>query len=76
MFISVAAEVRKLADASNHSVGNIDNMLKKFRESVEQVQRNVEQTNQITQEQAKATQEVSRMIENIQLVGQELLRNH
>lgn len=72
-FSVVASEVRKLAEASSKSVGNIDEKLKQFRFSVDRVRGNVAQTNQIIHEQAKATQEVSRMLENIQRVGQDLL---
>ena len=73
-FSVVAAEVRKLAETSQQSVGSITSMLNQFRDSVEQVWNNVEQTNTITQEQAKATQEISRMLEEIQEAGQKLMR--
>lgn len=72
-FSVVAGEVRKLATASQDSVGEIGGMLTRFQQSVDHVRRTVEQTDQITQEQAKATQEISRMLENIQQVGQQLL---
>ncbi|MDU4962567.1 MAG: methyl-accepting chemotaxis protein [Sporomusaceae bacterium] len=72
-FSVVAGEVRKLATASQDSVGNIDGMLARFQRSVEQVRRTVEQTNRITQEQARATQEISKMLEDIQQAGRQLL---
>lgn len=73
-FSVVASEVRKLAEESGNSVSNINVMINKFRDSVERVRRNVEQTNEITQEQAKAAQEINRMIEDIQLIGQKLIK--
>jgi methyl-accepting chemotaxis protein len=72
-FSVVASEVRKLAEESSNSVGNINVMINRFRDSVERVRKNVEKTNEITQEQAKATQEITRMIEDIQLIGQKLM---
>lgn len=72
-FSVVAEEVRKLADESNRSTRNINDMLNKFRDSVGQVLRNVEQGNVITQEQAKATQEIAQMLEGVRTTGQKLI---
>lgn len=72
-FSVVADEVRKLADESNRSVGNINNMLRKFRDSVSQVLTNVEQSNIITKEQAQATQEIAQMLEGLRVIGQKLM---
>lgn len=72
-FSVVAEEVRKLADESNRSTRNINEMLNKFRDTVGQVLRNVEQGNVITQEQAKATQEIAQMLERIRTTGQKLI---
>lgn len=71
-FSVVAEEVRKLADESNKSATDIEEMLSKFRESVIQVQKNVEQSNVITQEQANATQMLSQKLENLRNVGEKL----
>jgi len=71
-FSVVAEEVRKLAEESNRSARNIDDMLKRFRESVIHVQKNVEQSNVITQEQAKSTQVLSQKLDNLRVVGEKL----
>lgn len=71
-FSVVAEEVRKLAEESNKSARNIDEMLKRFRLSVTRVQQNVEQSNAITQEQAKATQLLSQMLDGLRSVGEKL----
>jgi len=73
-FSVVAAEVRKLAEASNSSVASIDQIITRFQRSVERVRNNVEQTNLITQEQSRAAQEVSSMLEDIQRVAQALVQ--
>jgi methyl-accepting chemotaxis protein len=72
-FSVVAEEVRKLADESNNSVGNINAMLSRFRLSVDKVLTNVEQGNSISQEQAKATQDIARMLEGLRAIGQNLM---
>jgi len=72
-FSVVAQEVRKLADESNHSTRNINDMLNDFRIAVEQVLKNVEQSNVITQEQAQTTQEIALMLDSLRLVGQKLM---
>ncbi|WP_088189122.1 PrpR N-terminal domain-containing protein [Desulfosporosinus sp. FKA] len=71
-FSVVAEEVRKLAVESNKSVKDIDEMLKRFRDSVISVQKNVEQSNVITKEQATATQDLSQKLESLKLVGEKL----
>jgi len=68
-----ADEVRKLADESNQSAGNIAGMLVKFSSSVEQVLSNVEQSNNISQELAQAAQEIANMLEGLRLLGQNLM---
>ena len=72
-FSVVAEEIRKLADESNRSAKNIGELLKNFRNSVEQVLENVKLSHAITQEQAKATQEIARMLEDLRGVGQSLI---
>lgn len=72
-FSVVAEEVRKLADESQRSVGNINDMLIRFGKSVGQVLTNVDQSNGISQELAKATQEIARMLEELRAVGQNLM---
>lgn len=72
-FSVVADEVRKLADESHRSAGNINDMMTRFGNSVSQVLANVEQSNGISQELAKATQEIARMLEELRVVGQNLM---
>lgn len=72
-FSVVAEEVRKLADESNKSTGNINVMLTKFRSSVESVLKNVDQSNIITQEQAAATQEIAHMLDDLRIISQKLI---
>lgn len=71
-FSVVAEEVRKLADESNRSAKNIEEMLRRFHESVIEVQNNVEESSAITQEQAKATQVLSQNLETLQGIGDKL----
>ncbi|WP_019851433.1 PrpR N-terminal domain-containing protein [Desulfitobacterium sp. PCE1] len=71
-FSVVAEEVRKLADESSRSAKNIEQMLKRFHESVVQVQNNVEASSSITQEQAKATQVLSQNLEVLRGIGDKL----
>lgn len=73
-FAVVADEVRKLADESHHSTKNINNMLNKFQESVNQMLRNIEQTSIITSEQSKATQEVAHMMEALKGVSHKMMQ--
>lgn len=72
-FSVVAAEVRKLADESRNSAQNIDNMLSKFRNSVESVLKNVEQSNVITKEQSQANQNIAQMLDDLREVGHKLM---
>lgn len=72
-FSVVAEEVRKLAEESNKSTGNINIMLTKFRSSVESVLKNVDQSNGITQEQATATQEIAHMLGDLRIISQKLI---
>jgi len=72
-FSVVADEVRKLADESHRSAGNINDMLLRFSKSIDMVLKNVGQGNLITQELAKATQEIARMLEDLRVVGQNLI---
>lgn len=73
-FSVVASEVRKLAETSGNSVSYINDVLKSFQSSVENVRKNIQHTNLITQEQAKATQEISQRLEEIQAIVENLLR--
>ncbi|KYZ76854.1 chemotaxis protein [Anaerosporomusa subterranea] len=72
-FSVVAEEVRKLAAESNQSARTISEMVNKFRNSVEYVQKNVENSNAITQQQAKATQDLAAMLDGVRMVGENLL---
>lgn len=71
-FSVVAGEVRKLADESNRSANEINEMLNQFNQIMDRITQGVLQNNVITQEQARATQEITRMVEEVQLVGNEL----
>lgn len=71
-FSVVAGEIRKLADESNKSAKNIDDMLKKFQQLVAFVQENVEQSNTIAQEQANATQVLADKLEGIRAISEDL----
>jgi hypothetical protein len=72
-FSVVAVEVRKLADESRQSAQDIDNILKKFRNSVESVLKNVEQSNEITKQQSLANQNIAQMLESLREVGGKLM---
>jgi len=72
-FSVVANEVRKLAEESNRSAGNIDQLLTTFRDSVNRVSANVGQSTIITREQAVAIQEIAQKLEGLRTVGQALL---
>lgn len=71
-FSVVAGEVRKLADESNRSANEINELLTQFEATMKQITEGVFQNNIITQEQARATQEITRMVEEVQQVGNEL----
>jgi methyl-accepting chemotaxis protein len=72
-FSVVATEVRKLAHESKNSAQNIDNMLNKFRNSVEYVLRNVEQSNVIAKEQSQSNQNIAQMLDSLREVGRKLM---
>lgn len=72
-FSVVAEEVRKLADESTQSVETINNLLKKFYSSIQQVQGGVEQNHHIIMNQAKSTQNITQMVDGLRQVGQNLL---
>ncbi|HHY28959.1 MAG TPA: chemotaxis protein [Desulfitobacterium dehalogenans] len=71
-FSVVAGEVRKLADESNRSANEINDLLMTFQDTMEEIVDGVFQNNVIAQEQAKATQEIAQMVEELQQVGTEL----
>lgn len=71
-FSVVAGEVRKLADESNRSANEINELLMKFQETMEEIVKGVFQNNVIAQEQAKATQEIAMMVQELQQVGNDL----
>lgn len=71
-FSVVAGEVRKLAEESNRSANEISGILKEFQATMERIKESVLQNSTITQEQARSTQEITRMVENVRLVGNEL----
>lgn len=71
-FSVVAGEVRKLAEESNRSANEINVLLTRFQGTMEQITQGVFQSNVITHEQARATQDITRMVEEVQRVGDEL----
>lgn len=71
-FSVVAGEVRKLAEESNRSANEINDLLTRFQNTMEEIVNGVFQNNVIAQEQAKATQEIAQMVEELQQVGNEL----
>ena len=71
-FSVVAGEVRKLAEESNRSANEISGILKEFQVTMERILESVMQNSVITQEQARSTQEITRMVENVRRVGNEL----
>ncbi|HVJ48220.1 methyl-accepting chemotaxis protein [Desulfitobacterium sp.] len=71
-FSVVAGEVRKLAEESNRSANEIGTILNQFQEIIERITQGVMQNKVITEEQAKATQDITKMIEGVQRVGEEL----
>lgn len=75
-FSVVAEEVRKLADESNKSAKDINEMLKRFRESVTLVRKNVEQSDVIAQQQAKATQVLAEKLDELRTIGEKLTNMH
>lgn len=73
-FSVVAEEVRHLANESKQSAENIEEVLTRFRNSVNDVLKNVEMNSLITQEQSKATQEIAQKIEGLRAIGQKLMQ--
>ncbi len=71
-FSVVAGEVRKLAEESNSSANEINDLLVAFQNIMEEIVNGVFQNNMISQEQAKVTQEIAQMIQELQQVGNEL----
>ncbi|NMA69699.1 MAG: chemotaxis protein [Desulfitobacterium sp.] len=71
-FSVVAGEVRNLAEESNRSANEINDLLIAFQNIMEEIVNGVVQNNTISQEQAEVTQEIAQMIEEVQQVGNEL----
>lgn len=71
-FSVVAGEIRKLAEESSKSAKDIDAVLKRFQQSVFNVQENVEQNSVIALEQSNATQLLADKLEGIRTLSEEL----
>ncbi|GLC31295.1 methyl-accepting chemotaxis protein [Clostridium omnivorum] len=72
-FSVVASEVRKLASESKNSAQNIDNLLNKFRTSVESVLTNVQQSNVIAKEQSLSNQNIAQMLDSLREISSSLM---
>lgn len=71
-FSVVAGEVRKLAEESNHSAGEITGILQQFRSIINKITESSQRNRAITQEQARANQEIASLVEGVQQVSREL----
>lgn len=71
-FSVVAGEIRKLAEESNKSAKNIDDILRSFQQSVILVLKNIEQNNVIAHEQANSTQVLAEKLQDIRVIGEKL----
>lgn len=74
-FAVVAEEVRKLSVQSTASVTNIAGILERMNASMKLVIQNTQQTATMTQEQAQATQSITEMVNELQMVGEEMLQS-
>lgn len=72
-FSVVATEVRKLSDESKNHAKDIDNILKKIRNSMESVLENVELSSEITKQQSQANQNIAQMLESLREIGGKLV---
>lgn len=71
-FQVVATEVRKLAEDSNRSANDIQEILQNFRDTMSSVTQGVVDSGKINIEQAKHTQDIAQMVEGLKKVGDHL----
>ena len=71
-FSVVAGEVRKLAEESNRSANEISIILLEFQTIIQKITESSLRNSAITHEQAQANQEISKLVEGVQQVSQEL----
>lgn len=64
-FNIVAKEVRKLSNSSNNSINEINSILKKIRNSVQDIAESINESNKIFMEQASAIEEITASIQEI-----------
>ena len=71
-FQVVATEVRKLAEDSNRSANDIQEILQNFQDTMSAVTQGVMDSGKINMEQAKHTQDIAQMVEGLKKVGDHL----
>lgn len=71
-FQVVATEVRKLAEDSNRSANDIQEILQNFQDTMSAVTQGVMDSGKINIEQAKHTQDIAQMVEGLKKVGDHL----
>lgn len=71
-FQVVANEVRKLAEDSNRSANDIQEILQNFQDTMSAVTQGVMDSGKINIEQAKHTQDIAQMVEGLKKVGDHL----
>ncbi|MEG6584748.1 methyl-accepting chemotaxis protein [Dendrosporobacter sp. 1207_IL3150] len=73
-FAVVAEEVRKLSDDSRKSASTINEMLNKFRNSIDDVLKVIQTNNKIAQHQASSIQEIASTVEEVRVIGASLVQ--
>lgn len=71
-FAVVASEVQKLAEDSERSAKEIDEMLSHFRTTIEQVSHGIDGSNRVSEEQANSTKQFVALIDNLQQIATRL----
>lgn len=74
-FSVVAEEIRKLAENSNESISQIENILEKLKNASNNIGSEIEQISKIAAEQASISQKVAETMQNLHQMAEELV-NH